>query len=160
MIRNERGLTLMELTVVFVLASLVMVGLVGFYLNSQATWIDGSTEAQTQREMTLLVETMADSIHAADHATVASYPAGDPLRQMVTLYANGTPWYTFWWSSSDSLIHGGLGPGIGGPLSRSRVNKIQMQSIGDTLIVLSLLEARSSTGQVMRTTSHFVAYNR
>jgi hypothetical protein len=81
---------------------------------------------------------------------------------MVTLYAHGTPWYAFWWSPADSLIHGGLGPGPGdaGPLSRVRVNKIQMQSIGDTLIVLNLLEARSASGQLMRTTSHFVAYNR
>jgi Tfp pilus assembly protein PilW len=161
-IRNERGLTLMELTVVFVLATLVMAGLVGFYLNSQATWLDGSTQAQAQREETLIIQSLADSIHTADKATVTNYPPGDPLHQMVTLFRNNNPFYAYWWSPADSSIHGGLGPGIGdkGPLMTSKVTIFQMQSAGDTLIVLSLLEAHNAGSDLTRIASSFVAYNR
>jgi Tfp pilus assembly protein PilW len=161
-LRNERGLTLMELTVVFVLATLVMTGLVSFYLNSQATWVDGSTQAQAQREETLIVQSLADSIHTADKATVTNYPSGDPQHQMVTLFRNNNPFYAFWWSPTDSSIHGGLGPGISdkGPLMTSRVTIFQLQSSGDTLIVLSLLEAHNAGSDLTRIGSSFAAYNR
>jgi Tfp pilus assembly protein PilV len=160
MTRNERGLTLMELTVVFVLATLVMVGLVGFYLNSQATWVDGSTQAQTQREETLLVGMMADSIHRAEKAIVTTDPVGGG--QIVTLYTNNVAWYAFWWSSSDSTIHGRLEPSSSdaGPLMLSKVTQFQVQSVGDTLIILSLLEARTGGGELVRTATSFVACNR
>jgi type II secretory pathway pseudopilin PulG len=155
-IRDENGLTLLEVTVVFVLAAIVMVGLVGFYLNSQATWVDGATQAQTQREQTLLVGMMADSIHAADKAVV------DPTNHIVRLYSNNSLWYAFWWNPADSLIHGGLGPGLSdnGGLMTSRVTHFDMQSVGDTLVMLDLLEARTAAGQLVSTASSFVAYNR
>ena len=161
-IRNERGLTMMELTVVFVLATLVMAGLVGFYLNAQSTWIDGSTQAQVQREETLIVQSIADSIHSADKATVTNYPSGDPLHQMVTLFRNNNAFFAFWWSPTDSSSHSGLGPGAGdtGPLMTSKVTIFQLQSAGDTLIVLSLLEAHSAGSDLTRIASSFVAYNR
>jgi Tfp pilus assembly protein PilW len=162
MIRNQRGLTLVELTVVFVLATLVMAGLVGFYLNSQSTWLDGSAHAQSQREATLLIEMMADSIHAADRAVVTDYPNGDALHQQVTLYLNNTPWYAFWWSPMDSMVHGGLGPGIldNGALTTFPVSRFQMQSVGDTLIVLTMLEARTTTGDLIHIATGFATYNR
>lgn len=162
---NERGLTLIELTVVFVLASLVMVGLVGFYLNSQATWVDGSREAQTQREATLLIETMSDSIRFAAKAVVTNYPAGDTLHQMVTLYAPAdtvNAWYAFWWSPSDSLIHGGKSPGIGdrGPVITSRIDRFQLRQLQPSLIELTALEAHASNADVVLTSTRFALYNR
>ena len=41
-IHSQRGLTLTEVTVVTVLASIVMLGIVSFYVNSQGTWMDAS----------------------------------------------------------------------------------------------------------------------
>ena len=58
--RSERGLTLTELVVVGVLATLVMLALTGFYFNSQRTWLEGSSQALTQREATLALEHLAD----------------------------------------------------------------------------------------------------
>ena len=43
-LRSERGLTLVELAIVGALATLVMLGLTGFYLNSQRLWIEASTK--------------------------------------------------------------------------------------------------------------------
>ena len=37
---DERGLTLTEVAIVGVIGVLVLLGLGGFYLNSQATWLD------------------------------------------------------------------------------------------------------------------------
>ena len=161
--RHEKGLTLVELTTVFVLATLVMAGLVSFYLNSQATWVGGSAEAQTQREMTLLVETMSDSIRASSQAVVTNYP--DAAHQMVTVY-NGsppTPRYAFWWSPADSLIHRGTTPGgtDDGPIVTSPVTRFQLQANPqNTLVTLSILEARSAAGDLVRTATSFATYNR
>lgn len=155
-------MTLVELTIVFVLATLVMAGLVTFYLNSQATWVSGSAEVQTQREMTLLIETMSDSIRASSQATVTNYP--DATHQMVTLFRGSppTPQYAFWWDPGDSLVHRGTFPGgtDDGPLLSSRVTRFQLQASGDSLITLSLLEARSGTGDLIRSATSFALYNR
>ena len=53
---SERGLTLTELTIVGVLACLVMLGLVGFYMSSQGVWMDASAQAITQREATSVID--------------------------------------------------------------------------------------------------------
>jgi Tfp pilus assembly protein PilW len=157
---NERGLSLVELSVVFVLAMLVMVGLVSFYLSSQATWVNGSAEAQTQREATLLTEIMADSIHAASQAIV---DPSDPQHQNVTLY-RGTPPTAFYmfWRGPDSLVYRGTAIGASDQVSvvSSTVTRFELQSIGDTLVVLTMLELRSASGDLVHTSTSFATYNR
>jgi hypothetical protein len=66
----ERGITLTEITIVFVLASLVMTGLLTFYFNSQAVWVDGSAQAITQREATLILDAISAKARRATGAVV------------------------------------------------------------------------------------------
>ena len=47
---NERGMTLTEVAVVMILGTMIMAGMVGFYLSSQGLWLDASTQAITQRD--------------------------------------------------------------------------------------------------------------
>ena len=39
----EAGLTLTEVSVVMIIGTIIMAGLVGFYLASQGLWLDAST---------------------------------------------------------------------------------------------------------------------
>ena len=105
--RDERGLTLTEVTVVMVLGTMIMAGLVAFYLSSQGLWIEASTQAITQREASLLTAAMRDSIRQSGSAVAT--PSPDALHQQLSLFRPGasTPYYYFWWEPTDSLIHAG-----------------------------------------------------
>jgi hypothetical protein len=106
----ERGLTLTELTVVILLAAVVMTGLVVFYLNSQALWMDGSAQAITQRELTLALHSISDHARVSGSAEVS----GDPFYDLELRLDAYTPVpgtedpdsaYCFW--LADSVIHEG-----------------------------------------------------
>lgn len=162
LIGNQRGMTLLELIVVFVLATLVMVGLVSFYLGSQQTWMDGSDQAQLQRQATLLVGTLSDSVRASASATVSDYP--DSTQQSVALFASGTvtPFTYIWRDPGDSLIY--CNPSMGDksrpPLIPSKVSKFSLRRIGTTMVELTLLELPNVSGNPVRTSSRFALYNR
>jgi len=150
---------LTELTVVIVLAGLVTIGLVTFYFNSQATWIDGSTQAMTQREGTGLVEIMADTIRFATSAEVNNSP--DPLHQQLILRDQyDVVIGQFVWNSSDSLIHYAFGPTAidQGPLMTSKVTRFQLDK-DNKLVYLRLLELRSANDQLVRTSSTMAMLN-
>ena len=156
---SERGLTLTELTIVMVLAVLVMAGLVGFYLSSQATWVDGSAQAITQREATSLVDDMSDSVHVAASASVFDSP--DSLHQGVVLYdKDGIEFYRFFWKPADSLVHEGSSVSDDrGPSARSAVTRFQLAA-GPRLVNLRALEMESSQGARVRLSSSMAMYNR
>lgn len=160
-LRSERGLSLTELVIVGVLATLVMIGLVGFYINSQATWTDGSTQAQAQRDATLLLEVMADSVRSASTAVVDS--AGSTFSTL-HLYAYGDPVNEvcrFWWNPDDSKVHlWSRFDGPHGPVIDSQVDQFQLSPIDNSLIELTLLKVRTADGQVVQTGSRFALYNR
>jgi Tfp pilus assembly protein PilV len=162
-LRSERGLSLTELVVVGVLATLVMVGLVGFYINSQATWVDGSTQAQAQREATMLIETMADSIRNSGTALVTDSP--DATHSMLHLYRHGesNEKFYFWWDPGDSTVHSGTKTnpsGDHGPVFTTKVDQFELVTIGTTMVELRLLKLRTADGQVIRTATRFALYNR
>jgi len=127
----ERGLTLTEVTVVMILGTLIMAGLVGFYLSSQGLWLDGSTQAITQREASLVASAIRDSVRKYGAAEVLSVP--DSLHQQLGLKKNKndvTPYYYFWWDPTDSLVHAGAsvgGPGSG-PIGLSRATRLQFSA--------------------------------
>lgn len=104
---DERGLTLTEVTIVAAIGLLVLLGLGGFYLNSQATWLDASTQSITQREATNATEAIAEHARAAGSAIATPSPDAD--HQQIAFYALGSPnpdW-CFWWDATDSLVHHG-----------------------------------------------------
>ena len=152
--RNERGVTLTELTVVTVLATVVMLGLTGFYLSSQFTWMDGSAKAMAQREGTFLIETIRDSAHTAF--------AYDVLGNQLSLYKIGetnTAFYVFRWDpDADSALLAGP-PGLEQKIIESRVRRFELAFIDSSVVEMSALEIVSATGQAVTFQSRFALLN-
>ena len=128
---RERGLSLVEVTVVMILGTLITAGLVGFYLSSQGVWLDASTQAITQREASLVASAIRDSVRVSHMAMVS--PSPDPLHQQLALYrydgyqVSMEPHYYFWWNPADSLIYAGtsVGGAGAGPMGVSRAERFQ-----------------------------------
>lgn len=157
--RNDRGLTLVEVTVGMVLASIVLVGLVGFYLSSQSAWVESSTKVVTQREATLAVEEMSARIRASSVAI--AQPTPDPQHMTLYLYDFGgsTPAWRFWWEPSDSLLHHGPGSSTDlGALAVPRATRFQA-SVNGGLVDLAL-DLVSASGDSIAMTSAAALYNR
>jgi type II secretory pathway pseudopilin PulG len=154
-----RGFTLIEVTIVTMLAALVVLGLLGFYMNSQAIWLDGSSQAMAQRDGTLLLETLSDSVRVSARALIFDSP--DSLHQGVVLFdSDGNERGRFWWDAQDSLVH--LGPGQGrdaGPVVGSRVRRFQLDALTG-LVEIRLIELSAGQGQAVRTSSAAGLYNR
>jgi hypothetical protein len=155
-LRGERGVTLVEVVVVGVLAVIVMTALTGFYINSQGTWIDSSSLAITQREATLVLGAISDSVHAANSATVNSgsgtiilFDADSPPNEICR----------FWLNSADSLIHEGKDTFDRGPLATSRVTRFEISGTA-TGVNIHVLEMRSASGRRVQLSSAASFYNR
>jgi hypothetical protein len=158
--REEVGLTLTEVTVVMIIGTMIMAGLVGFYLASQGLWLDASTQAITQREASLVTAAIRDSVRSAGYAKASSVP--DSLHQQLALYRkpkDSTPSYYFWWDPGDSLIH--AGPSIGGPNSGpmvvSKAERFQVESNSQAVRVD--LRLRSATGSAVEVGTFAVFMN-
>ncbi len=153
----QRGSTLMELTVVIVLASIVGLGLVTFYLNAQATWLDASAQAITQREGTLLIEDMSANIRPGSSVLISNSP--DAQHQMIqVLNGAGNELYRYWWDSTDSLIHRSKAGVAKDPIGQSKVRQFAFAG-GTPLVRLTNLEMRSAKGQIVSFSTSFGLYN-
>ena len=160
--RSERGLTLTEVTVVTALASLVMLGIVSFYVNSQGTWMDASSQAITQREGTALVEAIRARVHAAAKAEISD--GGGQLELFD--YGSTNPSYVYWWNASgecqpscDSLVHEGSDRVHDrGPSVTSTVDRFDC-SRSDSLVELTLV-LRSAQGQQVQVATRIAMLNR
>ena len=137
-LRSERGLTLTEMMVVIVIAAVLMTGVVVFYLNSQATWLDGSTQALTQREATLVVTAIGQRAREAIGA------AATPT--MLTLSITQDSTYCYWWNNvGDSLVYEGQ-PGQGHPMCTSPAECFAVHVAG-SMVYVDSLRLRSANGQ-------------
>jgi hypothetical protein len=160
-VRSERGLTLTEVTVVMILGTLIMAGLVGFYLSSQGLWLEASTQVITQREASLVTAAIRDSIRKSGKVLVSASP--DSLHQQLALYAapdDHVPSYYFWWDAGDSLIHSGTqvgGPGSG-PMITSHVERFQC--VDSPKAVRVDLRLRSAGGDLVEAGAYAVKQNR
>jgi hypothetical protein len=160
-LRDARGLTLTEVAVVMILGTMIMAGLVGFYLSSQGLWLDASTQAITQREATLVAAAMRDSIRRSGKAIASDAP--DPLHQQLALYRQSgdpAPYYYFWWSSTDSLLYSGTSiGGVGsGPMIVSRAERFQL--VATSTGVRVDMRLRSASGDVVEAGAFAVMQNR
>jgi len=153
--RDERGLTLIEVVVVGVLAAIVMVALTGFYISSQGTWIDASSQAVTQREASLALATIADSVRASNSAIVL---AG--TKTLILLDSAGNEKCRFWFHPGDSLLHLGKGTSVDwGPIGTSKVTAFDLASTATRVNVLAL-EMRTASGRHVRMSTLAAFYNR
>jgi hypothetical protein len=151
-LRSERGVTLTELTVFIVLASIVMLGLVGFYMNSQATWLDASTQALAQREATLLLEEITNQVQGADTVIVTtSVPDRCSLQ---ALKPDGST--LFFWDDSTFSVLDTLG--VRRAVATSTVEKFEADANG-RLVFIRNLQLRSTSGRVVQLSSTIRVYN-
>lgn len=133
------------------LASIVMLGLMTFYLGSQGTWLDASAQAMTQREATLFLEDIASHVHRAAHAQVGS-------SQLDLFDGEENSIYAYHWNSSgDHRIYAGV-PGhslqpvttcrcasfqCDTSYSAVRINVVFLSAQGDSVHASSLLALRN-----------------
>ena len=140
-----------------VLASLVMLALLGFYINSQATWNDASSQTITQRELTMVIERITEKAH------MASQGSWDAAGNQLDLYPPGSPnaFYTLRWDQTDSLLYES-GTNIAGgehPILGSRVMTFQVACV-DSVLVLSNLTLRTAAGKFVSAASTMTFMNR
>jgi len=157
--QSDRGSTLLEFLVVTVVAALGMLGIVFFYLSSQAAWLDGSTQAISQREASVILGALTDSLRSAASASVFSSP--DPLHQGISIKdGTGTEYFRLWWNASDSLVHEKVGGGSDlGAIGRSKVERFQFGR-ADSLVELRLIQVRSPRGERVKLATTVNLYNR
>ena len=155
----DRGATLVELLVVTALAAVAMLGIAFFYVSSQATWLDGSTQAVAQREAGVIVSVLTDSLRKASSASVFDSP--DTLHQGISIRdAGGTEFFRLWWSASDSLVHEQVRGGSDlGAIGYSPVETFRFGR-ADSLVELRLLQIRSPRGERIALATTVNLYNR
>jgi type II secretory pathway pseudopilin PulG len=161
---DERGLTLMEVTVVVVLAAVITLGLTGFYLSSQATWISASTQAMAQRDATTLLEAITRQAREAGDAVVLPATPGDSTNSELILYTKGfgTEIGRFSWDPNDSMVHQGIGnPSVPlGAVVPSIAERFKV-SLDDSLSLIHLerIQLRGANQQVVTMRSSVKMYN-
>ncbi|MBI5709850.1 MAG: hypothetical protein HZC42_06005 [Candidatus Eisenbacteria bacterium] len=155
---EQRGITLTEVVIVTVLAALVVSVLLGFYVNSQATWTDGSTQALAQRDATMLVSEITAKAHEAFSAQVFNSP--DPSHQGVVFFDQSNAEKSrFWWEESDSLIHEQIGGRPPMPITQAVVTRFVLDTL-DRIVQIPVVEMRTAEGKLVQQTSAAALYNR
>jgi type II secretory pathway component PulJ len=156
--RRGHGITLVEVTIVMALATLVVMGMISFYVSSQSMWMAGSTQALAQRDATLLIETVSAKVRESFQAETFESP--DSTHQGLILYdASGTESWRFWWDDRDSLLYQGPSQDQGSPVVASRVTRFQLDTL-TRLVDIRLVEVRSGDGRLVRMSSAAALYSR
>lgn len=150
---SERGITLVEVVVVGVLAAIVMLALTGFYINSQGTWIEASSQAVTQREVSFVLGAIADSVHGS-----ASADASIPQRLVLNEYG-GSEKCRFWLNAADSLIHLGRGGVDLGPIAASTATRFEV-TCDANMVRVPALEMRSVNRKLIQMSTSAAFYNK
>lgn len=157
---SERGMTLTEVMIVVALAALVMTGLVGFYLTSQAVWMEGSSQAITQRDATLLVTAITETVRRSARATVSDYNGQQILYLCSDRDPATVPFRCYYWR--DSRIYSGSDQPRNGDtlVVVSPVDSFRLGTVDTTLVLMNLIELPTSKGPPVRLTSAAALYNR
>ena len=153
-------MTLTEVAVVMILGTMIMAGMVGFYLSSQGLWLDASTQAITQREASLVTAAIRDSVRKSGYAVRSLSP--DSLHQHLALYkkaTDATPYYCFWWNAGDSLLYSGISVNdpASGPMIVSHVERFQINN--SNLAVRADLRLRTASGDAIESSAYAVMKN-
>lgn len=94
-LRNARGLTLVEFTMVAALGAVVMLTITSFYLSAQSMWLDSSVQAVSQRDATLFLGEIARRVEASDQVQV-------PNANTLLLYSNSAQTASITWNPAES----------------------------------------------------------
>ena len=139
-------------------AALGMLGIVFFYLSSQATWLEGSTQAISQREASVILGALTDSLRSAASASVFNSP--DSLDQGISIKdGTGAEYFRLWWNAGDSLVHEKVRTGSDlGAIGRSTIEVFRFGR-ADSLVELRLLQVRSPSGERVKLATTVNLYN-
>jgi prepilin-type N-terminal cleavage/methylation domain-containing protein len=159
-VRTAPGFTLMEVMVVVLLSAVATLGMVGFYLNSQAMWLDASTQALAQRDATMLLEVLRYEVQEAASAQVLP-SSPDSLNHLVILYdASNNERDRFYWDPADSLVHHDEAGGGSGPVVSTIVERFHVTLDGALpLLAVDTLRVRSTSGQHVQMSTTIGFYN-
>jgi prepilin-type N-terminal cleavage/methylation domain-containing protein len=160
--RSPRGFTLAEVMVVIALAGVVTLGLVAFYLNSQAMWLESSSQALAQRDATLITELVTNDVRRAASFDIDSTIASS---HVLTLFDSSHNQIGQWQrGDQDSLVHRVVDSlnvvQDYGAVATSVVEQFRFSpDINSKLLHLQLLQVRSTTGQLVQISSTIALYN-
>lgn len=152
LLASQAGLTLTELMLVGALAIIVMLGLTGFYFNSQRMWLSGSTQAMTQRDASLLLDVIGKAVHEADSAVVTM---SDPNHHVLELFVLNTPVARFETDDVDGRVHRYVDADDQGSVVESKCSRLQFNTIDSTLVELTLAELVTAQEDTVRIASRF-----
>jgi prepilin-type N-terminal cleavage/methylation domain-containing protein len=155
----QRGFTLAEVMAVMVIAAVISFGLVGFYLNSQATWVDASSQAMAQRDATLIVETIANRCRPWARAEV-QVASGLNDRLIVRDDTNAEQ-ERFYWDPADSLVHHSVNGAATGPeVVDTRVERFSVRiDPSGKLVFIDTLRVMSANGHTVQLSTGFALQN-
>ena len=152
---RDRGLTLTEVMIVIALAALVMLGLVSFYMTSQAVWMEGSSQVITQRDATLLVTAITEDVRRAARAEVGDWNGQQILYLRADRNPTTPPFRCYYWKASH-VYAGGVMPGGNDTLVVvSQVDSLRLATDDTTLVQMP-----TSKGPPICLTSAAALYNR
>lgn len=159
---GSEGFTLVEVMVVMILAGVVTVALLGFYLNSQATWLDASSKALAQREATTLLESIGARADSAGSARVSAVGPDTLIELFHSPNASGIPYYGFAWRAADRRVHQGPGscfPDRGAVIASSVEQFSVVYNVGLGMLDVLSLRVRSASGDTIAMRSSFTLHN-
>lgn len=159
---DERGLTLTELALVGAMGFLVMSAIMAFYMNCQNVWTDASSKSITQREATGLSEHITELVHRSASVFVTTVGATKNCRVQLYYKGQSSPWYTIWWSPTDSQVHELATGGTETTNITSVVEKFEFdpcQPCNDFLRMTEL-RLRSAGGSGVSLSTSMALYNR
>jgi hypothetical protein len=122
-------------------------------------WLDGSTQAMTQRDATLLVDVISRDVHTAAQAVVTSVALNQERLELYAAPPNNDPISMYEIEAGDGKVHrwipnGGGGLSDHGAVGDSKALRLLFVTDGK-LVDLTVAELISANGDTVRTSSRF-----
>jgi Flp pilus assembly pilin Flp len=157
-VRNARGLTLVEFTMVAALGAVVMLTLTSFYLSAQSMWIDSSVQAVSQRDATMFVGEIGRRVEGSDHVVVGV--------NQLELYRGPSQTGLISWTPDHDHAEitdfdgGGSGTTTEWP-ANGKITTLQFSAEGTDprVVQLDSLRIETPTGETLYLSSAFCLYN-
>jgi len=155
---NERGLTLVEFTIVAALGTVVMLTISSFYLASQSMWLDSSIQAVAQRDASMFVVEIGRRIEAADTVDL-------PDATHLLLYRNGVQTGSIIWEPpatfAEIIDDQDSDPTTNPWPANGRLKSLQFRVEGPNprVVYLDSLRVEMPSGESLYLSSAFGVYN-
>lgn len=159
-IRNARGLTLVEFTIVATLGAVVVLTISGFYLSAQSMWLDSSVQAVSQRDASLFLGEIGRRIEAADRVEPGVTP------HEIELYLNDVQTGLITWTPGNKHaqitdFEGGSGTPTDWPANGAMAAlEFRIEQSNPRVVYVDSLRIVSPSGEPIYLSSAFGVYNR